>query len=459
MPAPLLPVAPRHSADTAARIHDASQILTAGLEAVDPRAAVRAALRRRDESLDIGGAVFDLPELDRIFVVGGGKAAAAMTLGVLDVLDARVTGGIINVKDGHRGALHDPRIAVHEASHPWPDERGVTGTRSIAQLLEMTTARDLVVVVISGGASALLELPPPGVSVEDLRALTDALLRSGAAIDEINVVRKHVSDVKGGQLAGWAAPAKVLALVLVDVVGAPLDVVASGPTVADPSTFADAVAVLRKYDVQTQAPRSIVEHLARGAAGEILETAKPGDPRVDPDRVTTVVVGDVATACEAASRRARELGYDTALMTTFLEGEAREVAKVVCSIAREVAEHGRPNRTPAAILFGGETTVTVRGSGRGGRNQELALASAIALRGRERTLVVSLATDGSDGPTDAAGGLATGDSLEEGTRRGIDAYARLADNDAYPFLHAVGDLVVTGPTGTNVCDLVLALVW
>lgn len=439
----------------AARIRDADRILEAALSAVEPRAAVRAALSLQGDELVVSGAKYDLHAVERILVVGGGKAGAAMALGVIDVLDERVTGGVVNVKEGHRGELDDPRFVVNEASHPWPDQRGIDGTRAIAELLETTTPRDLVIVLLSGGASALLELLPPDVALADLRGLTDALLRSGATIAEMNVVRKHVSQIKGGQLAGRAAPAKVLSLVLVDVVGAPLDVVASGPTVADPSTFEDALAVLRRY--QLHVPVGIQEHLERGRAGDVRDTPKAGDSTLE--GVVNVVVADIATACEAARREAITLGYDTALMTTSLEGEAREVGNVVADVAREIAAHGRPCRPPAAVLFGGETTVTVRGEGRGGRNQELALAAAISIRDQDRVLVVSLATDGSDGPTDAAGGVVTGTTVGEATRHGLDAHAHLANNDAYTFLREVGDLIVTGPTGTNVCDLVLALVW
>lgn len=453
----LLPIAVRHTPETAARIEDADRILGAALAAVNPRTAVRTALSLEGDTLRAGERTFDLATFDRVLVVGGGKAGSAMTEGVIDVLGRRVTAGVVVVKDGHRGSLDDARIDLREASHPWPDARGVAGTEAMAALLDETTARDLVVVVVSGGASALLELPPPGVTLEDLRSLTDALLRSGATIDEMNTVRKHVSSIKGGQLAARAAPATVLSLALVDVVGAPLDVVASGPTVADRSTFADALAVLSRHRLNEAVPHSIHDHLERGRSGAIPETPKPGDPRVA--AVTNIVVADIARAAGAAEREASALGYDAALLTTFLEGEARDVAKVVCAIAREIATHDRPRRAPAALVFGGETTVTIRGDGRGGRNQELALAAAIELRGRERVLVVSLATDGTDGPTDAAGGLATGTSFDEGRALGLDPHAYLERNDAYAYLRATGDLVITGPTGTNVCDLVLVLVW
>jgi hydroxypyruvate reductase len=460
------------SPEVAARVEHASEILNAALAAVDPRQAVRAALSFDEASatLTAGDRVHDLAGIDRVLVVGGGKAAAAMALGVCDVLGARVTAGAIVVKDGHRGGLDDRRFSVQEASHPWPDERGAEGTRAIARLLDGTTARDLVVVVVSGGASALLELLPAEVPLADVRLLTEALLRAGAPIGEINVVRKHVSRVKGGQLAAWAAPARVVALVLSDVVGASLDVIASGPTVADPSTFADALDVLRRHGLlepggapsgppSARAPASVVRHLDRGIAGEVAETPKPGAPHLDAGRVTNVVVADIARAGEAARERASDLGYDASLLTTFLEGEAREVAKVVCSVVREIQAFDRPCKRPAALLLGGETTVTLRGNGKGGRNQELALAAAIALAGTDRVLLASFATDGSDGPTDAAGGLVTGTTVAEGARRGVDASAALANNDAYTFLAETEALLVTGPTGTNVCDLVLALVW
>lgn len=449
------------SPEESARIDDASVILAAALGAVDPRSAVRHALSfdPAKDTIEVGGRVYRLEQGGRVVVVGGGKAAAAMALGVLDVLGDRVDAGELVVKDGHRGVLDDARIVVHEAAHPWPDERGLSGTRAMMRLVEGAGPRDLVIVLVSGGGSALLELLPPEVTLGDLRALTDALLRSGASIDEMNVVRKHVSSVKGGQLAARAAPARVVALVVSDVVGAPLDVIASGPTVADPSTFVDALEVLRRRELTARVPPPVLAHLERGAVGAVAETPKPGDPRLDPASVHNVLVADIAHACDAAHRTAGVLGYESLLLTTFLEGEAREVAKAIASIVKEVRARRAPCKPPAALLFGGETTVTLRGSGKGGRNQEFALAAAVALDGVERVLVVSFATDGTDGPTEAAGGLVTGTTVAEARARGVDAALHLANNDAYPFLEAAGGLLVTGPTGTNVCDLIVALVW
>jgi hydroxypyruvate reductase len=294
------------------------------------------------------------------------------------------------------------------------------------------------------------------VSLADLQQVTDLLLRSGATIGEMNAVRKHLSQVKGGQLARAAAPATLVALILSDVVGSPLDAIASGPTAPDESTFAEAWAVLERYGLVDQAPPAVVAHLQRGLRGEVPETPKPGDPVLA--RVTNVIVGSNRLAALAALARAGELGMHALLLSTFVEGEAREVGRVLAGVAREVAQHDQPLPRPACIVAGGETTVTVRGSGRGGRNQELALGAALGLAGLERVLVASLATDGSDGPTDAAGALADGTTLARAEALGLDAYASLAANDSYRFFQALGDLLITGPTNTNVNDLMVVMV-
>lgn len=433
----------------------ALDVLAAGLDAVEPGAAVRRALRRDGDRLHIEGRSYDLRRFRRVWVVGAGKASAPMAAAVEDVLGDRVTGGHVTVKYGYTAPTG--RVALHEAGHPVPDEAGVAGSREIVALLHQAGEHDLVIAVISGGGSALMTLPVEGVSLADMQALTEALLRSGAPITALNTVRKHLSQVKGGQLARWTYPATLITLIVSDVVGSPLDVIASGPTVPDPTTAADARAVLKRYGVWDSAPESIRRHLDMAAAGQKPDTPKPGDPVFE--RVQNVIVADNSRAAEAAAARAQALGLNVLIATTYLEGEAREVARVLAGIGREIATYGRPVGRPACVLFGGETTVTVRGTGRGGRNQELALAAALALAGTSDILLASLATDGTDGPTDAAGGLVDGGTVARAEGLGLSAQAALDNNDAYTLLTATGDLLVTGPTNTNVNDLIALFVW
>ncbi len=337
-----------------------------------------------------------------------------------------------------------------------PDREGVEGGRAILELAARLGADDLLLALISGGGSALMTLPPADVALDELQSLTAELLRAGATIGELNCVRKHLDRLKGGRLARAAAPAGALALLLSDVVGDPPDVIASGPVSPDPTTFDMAIEVLRRFDLWATAAPALRRHLERGARGEIEESPGPGDPCFD--GVETRVVGSNRIAAEAALAEAARRGYRTLLLTTLLTGEAREAGRVLAALGLEARRSGHPLPAPACLLAAGETTVTVRGSGKGGRNQELALGAAQALAGSAGLLVASIGTDGVDGPTEAAGALADGETLARAARIGLDAGAALADNDAYPFFEALGDLIVTGPTGTNVMDLVLILV-
>jgi hydroxypyruvate reductase len=430
-------------------------ILAAALAAADPVEAIRRVMVRGDHTLWIDGVAYNLNRFKRIFVIGGGKAGASMAAAVEELLADRITTGWVNVKYGYTAPTEI--ITVHEAGHPVPDAAGVEGTRQMRELLHDVREDDLVLCLISGGGSALLTLPVEGVSLGDMQALTDLLLRSGAPIQAINAVRKHLSRVKGGQLARLAYPATVATLILSDVVGSPLDVIASGPTVPDTTTFAHAQAVLERYGIAEEIPASIQWHLRRGVNGAIEDTPKAGDEVLA--NVQNVIVADNGQAAQAALEHAESLGFNTLLLSTFTEGEAREVALVIAGIAKEIMANGRPVRRPACVLLGGETTVTIRGEGRGGRNQELSLAAAIAIQGMEDVLIASLATDGSDGPTDAAGGLVDGSTVRRGGALGLSAVAALANNDSYPFLQQVGDLMITGPTNTNVNDLVAVCVF
>jgi len=430
-------------------------IQDASLAAVEPGEAVQRAVRRVGDILFVGQRRYNLEGFDRVWVVGGGKAAAPMAAALWRLLGDYIAGGVVNVKYGH---LLPPEqscgpVIVVEAGHPTPDEAGEGGATRIVETISDLTPHDLVLVVISGGGSALMPLPVEGVSLADKQAMTRALLRCGATIVEMNAVRKHLSALKGGQMARLAHPATVVSLVLSDVVGNPLDVIASGPTVPDTTTFADARHVLEKYDLLDKAPPPVVTRFEAGLAGEVPDTPKPGDPVFE--RVQTEIIGSNELAAQAAVAKAHELGLNSLLLSTFIEGEAREVAKVFAGIGKGMARHGWPLSSPACLVAGGETTVTIRGEGKGGRNQELALAAALAIEGWGDLCVVGLATDGTDGPTDAAGAVAWGDTVARARALGLDAEAYLANNDSYHFWGALGDLIVTGPTKTNVNDLVL----
>lgn len=434
---------------------DARRILDAAIAAADPRAAVRRALRVEGDALVVGvpgdGERIELGEVGRIWLIGAGKAAVGMALGARDVLGDRIAGGTVTTRDGYGGEV--PGIYVWEAAHPVPDTRGLAGAAEALACARGAGARDLVLCLLSGGASALWPAPVAGVTLSELRALTDALLRAGATIRELNAVRKHLSRIGGGWLARAAHPARVVALVVSDVVGSPLDVIASGPTVPDPTTFADALGVLSAYEIT--APPAVLRHLQAGAAGQAPETPKPGDAAFD--RVSAHVVAANADALRDASVEAGRLGYRAEILADDLEGEAREVAR---GIAREALERQRALASadrPIALLLGGETTVTVRGRGAGGRNQELALALALELEGRAGIVAAALGTDGTDGATAAAGGVVDSETVARGAAAGLDARGHLARNDSHPYLRATGDLLVTGPTGTNVCDVVLIL--
>ncbi|MGC8826929.1 MAG: glycerate kinase type-2 family protein [Anaerolineae bacterium] len=439
-----------------------ADMIRSALQAVDPYQAVLRHLQRQDDLLRAGERVYDLRRYRRVLVVGAGKAGAPMAAAVHHLLGDRIEWGWVNVKRGY--LLPDQEaggcigaIILHEAGHPIPNAGGMRGAEAILEHLQGLDKDTLVICLISGGGSALLPLPAEGITLEEKQQVTDALLASGATIHEFNAVRKHISRIKGGRLAGAAYPAQVIALILSDVVGNPLDVIASGPTSPDPSTWGDAWRVLEKYGLLEKIPAGVRRRLERGLAGELPDTPKPGDPVFE--QVQNIIVGDNRQAALAALEYARQAGVNALLLTTFAEGEAREVGRLAAGIAKGLARHADPLPRPACVIMGGETTVTLRGAGKGGRNQELALSAAIALDGWENAVVLSLATDGTDGPTDAAGALAAGDTLERACRLGLDAQRYLDNNDAYHFFQALGDLIILGPTNTNVNDLIFVCAW
>jgi hydroxypyruvate reductase len=417
----------------------AHDIFRASLKAADPVDSVARTLHREN---------YDRHR--RIFVIGAGKAGASMAKGAERVLGRRITGGFINVKDGHTTKLR--HIELNECGHPIPDARGVDGARRIAAIAEQAGEDDLVLCLISGGASALMPLPAPPITLVEKQATTKLLLACGADIHEINALRKHISLIKGGQLARLAHPATVLSLMLSDVIGDDLDVIGSGPTAPDASTFGRVKGILDKYELWERVPASVRQRIEAGLAGEIPETPKPGDPAFA--RTRNRVIGSNDIAVRAAAARARALGFRTLVLSTFVEGETREVARMHAAIAKEIVRSGRPLRAPACVITGGETTVTIKGNGMGGRNQEFVLAAALDIAGLANVVILSGGTDGSDGPTDAAGAIADGDTLA----RLPSAREFLANNDSYHFFERLDDLLITGPTNTNVGDVRLILV-
>lgn len=436
---------------------DLEAIREAALAAVDPGPAVRRALRREGDRLLAPGGVRDLSSAGRRTLLAAGKGAVAMARACLEAIAPWQARGLVVTKHGHvSGPPLPPSVRVVEAGHPVPDEAGLGGAAAFLEMVDGGREGDLVLVLLSGGASALLPSPAPGLTLDDLAATTGLLLRSGAPIEEVNAVRKHLSSLSGGQLARRAAPASVLALILSDVVGDPLDVIASGPTVPDPTTFASALRALERRGALPLVPRAVRDRLERGRDGALPETPKPGDPAFA--RVANHLVASNRLAAEAAAGAAERLGWRPLLLTTFVEGEAREAARFAAALARGVKAHSHPVPPPACLVWGGETTVTVRGAGRGGRNQELALAAAIALEGLPGVTLMALATDGTDGPTDAAGAIVDGETARRAREAGLDPLAALDENDSYPLLDRVGALMRTGPTGTNVNDLLVLLV-
>ncbi len=430
------------------------ELFRAALRAAEPRAAIRRHLRRDGQRLTADGREYDLASFNRVLIAGAGKAGAAMAQELEDIVGDRLTAGVVIVKEGYIAPTR--RVKIVEASHPVPSQAGVTATSSLLDLVSTAGPDDLILCPISGGGSALLVAPAPPLTLEEKQALTDLLLRAGCTINEINAVRKHCSAVKGGQLARAANGATILTLLLSDVVGNPLDVIASGPTVPDPTTYADALAVLDRYRLRQQAPRRVISRLEAGVRSELPETPKPGDSCFAHSQA--IVVAGIGQSCTAAAVEARQRGYLPQVLTSYLQGEAREVARVLVAVGRSVLADGQPISPPACLIAGGETTVTVRGDGKGGRDQELALAAALALDGLEQLTVGALATDGGDGPTDAAGAIVDFTTPEAIARTGRSAEAGLQRNDAYSVLDAAGALVRTGPTGTNVNDLIVVIV-
>jgi hydroxypyruvate reductase len=431
---------------------DAVAIYHAALAAANPVDAVSRSVSVDGDLLQVGDRGYDLSGYDRCYVVGIGKAAAAMGYALEQILGDRITGGIVIVKYGH--TMNLKHLTLREAGHPTPDEAGMRSAREMVHLLRGLGPKDLVLVVISGGGSALLSLPRAGITLKEKQQVTQQLLACGASIGELNAIRKHLSQLKGGQLAQVIYPATSISLILSDVVGDRLDVIASGPTVPDSSTFADCRAIVEHYALEL--PDRVLRLFERGLRGEVAETPKANDPVFE--KTFSLLIGSNILALRAAAQKARELGYNTLILSSAIEGETREIAKMHTALAKEIRATGNPLPSPACLISGGETTVTLRGTGLGGRNQEFVLACALELAGFADTVILSCGTDGTDGPTDAAGALADGHTVHRAAKLGMHPAGYLSRNDSYYFFEPLGDLVKTGPTNTNVLDVRLVLV-
>lgn len=435
---------------------DADRILEASLKAVDPYAAVAAALRLEGDRLRVGEKVWNLSNFDRVIAVGAGKAGAPMAQALEDVLGPRLNAGLVVVKDEHTAPTKV--VELMEASHPVPDQRGVAAGQRLAELLaEEAGPRTLVFCLLSGGGSALMVSPAHGISLTDKQQTTRLLLACGADIGEINAIRKHLSQLKGGNLARLAHPSPVISLIVSDVVGDRLDVIASGPTVGDLSTWQEVAAILDRYRIRAEIPETVRQRLEAGLRGEIPDTPKPG--QADLAGVTNLVVASNFQALTAAANQAQKLGYSPLILSSSIEGETKDVARLHAALAQEVLRSGHPLPPPCCLISGGETTVNLgQEFGQGGRNQEFVLAAAEDVAGLEGVLLFSAGTDGTDGPTDAAGGYCDGSTIARGLAQGLKAADHLARHDAYPYLAALGDLIITGPTRTNVMDVRFVLV-
>ncbi len=447
-------------------IEHLKEIFQAGVRRVDPERMITDCLRLAGSALSVetetARVELDLDRYERIVVAGAGKAGAKLALGLETVLGARITEGLVSVKYGHTERLK--KIRLIEAGHPVPDAMSVQAARRIAAMVSGLDAKTLVITLVSGGGSALLTLPYQDndhqLTLEDIRETTRLLLECGAPIQDINCIRKHASGISGGRFAALLGKAACLTLILSDVVGDRLESIASGLTAPDPMSFADAMAILEKFGILNKVPASVRRLMQAGAAGQVRDTPKPGDPSFE--RLQNVLIGTNAHALEAARRKAAELGYHTVSLTSQMVGESREVAKALAAIAKDVVRADLLVAKPACILVGGETTVTIRGKGKGGRNQEMALAVLQEMEENPEAFVgvsfLSAGTDGNDGPTDAAGAFASLEVLERARQAGLSIRRHLDDNDAYSFFDSLGALFKTGPTNTNVCDLQLLIV-
>nr|MDO8100061.1 glycerate kinase [Candidatus Njordarchaeota archaeon] len=433
-------------------------LLEEAVKAADPRIAIRShvKLSKDGETLKVAKAEFKLKKSNQVYVIGGGKAGGAMAEELEKLLGENISGGCVSILRGTSNMFKTKSVELRESSHPIPGNENVEATERILAIVDKATPKDIIMCLFSGGGSALFSLLPPSVKLGDFQEVVQQLLKRGATINELNAVRKHVSQVSGGRLAERLASkgCTVIVLVISDVVGDPLDVVAGGPTAPDTTTFKEAVEVLKRYSIWTEAPESVKQHLHSGLSGEVPETPKRGSKIFN--HIHNFIIGSCRQACYAAHSKARELKLNSIVLSTMVEGEARQVGKVTAGIAKELAKYNSPIDRPAAMIIGGETTVTVRGEGKGGRNQELALSASKSIEGLSRIAIASMGTDGVDGPTDAAGAIVDGSTVTQARAKNMNVDEYLARNDSNTFFKSLGDcLIMTGPTGTNVNDIIL----
>lgn len=433
---------------------DATAIFKSGLNAVAPKTAIKRCCNRQDNMLTIGERAYDLKAYKHVYLVGAGKATAAMAAAMESLLGDKLTAGAITVKYGHTAQLNT--VASVEAGHPIPDQSGETGSAAILEMAKNAGPNDLCICLISGGASALMPCTVPGVTLADKQATTQILLACGATIHEMNTLRKHLSFIKGGRLALAAAPATVVSLILSDVVGDDLDVIGSGPTVPDNSTFDDCMVIVTKYDIAKRLPESVWDYLQHGVQGRVPESPKPDDPIFA--NTHNIIIGSNISALLAAQKEAQKRNYQTLILSSTIEGETEDVANLHAAIAKEVVQSGHPLPPPACILSGGETTVTMKGKGLGGRNQHFSLCAASTIAGQHPVVLLSGGTDGNDGPTEAAGALVDNTTADRAAAQELRIDEFIANNDAYHFFAQLDDLLITGPTNTNVMDLRIILI-
>ncbi|MBN2039047.1 MAG: glycerate kinase [Spirochaetes bacterium] len=438
---------------------DLEAIYSRAISSVSPVSAVRNYLRLENGRLLAGNSIdsakeFDLIKYNKIIVVGAGKATAGMAKAVEEILGPWISEGLIIVKYGYTEELDF--IKTLEASHPVPDENGIEGARKIRELLLSADENDLVISLISGGGSSLMPLPPENIPLEDKKKATDLLLKCGAGIHEINAVRKHISLVKGGNLARAAYPATVINLMISDVVGDNMDVIASGPFVPDNSTFEDAGKIIAKYKLQNSIPSGISDYINLGAGEKIDDNPKHGD--VIFGRVVNYIIASNMIALSSAKEEGENSGYNTIILSSLFQGETENLARMHSEIAKEAVLSSNPASAPLCLLSGGETTVRVRGNGMGGRNMEFTMHAALHINGYKNILIASVGTDGTDGPTDAAGAFADGTTVLRAEKKGISITDYIENNDSYNFFKQLGDLIITGPTNTNVMDIRIILI-
>ncbi len=433
---------------------DILRVIWGAIDSANPESAVRECLKLRYENLHVGNRIIDLGKINNIYVIGAGKATPVMAKTTENILMKRLKGGLIGTKYGHSVPLHN--INIMEAGHPIPDKNSQLCAQRTLRLAGSCETNDILICLLSGGASAIWSAPQPPIKLEEKKQVTEALLACGADIHEINTIRKHISNIKGGRLAEVAQPAMLITLAISDVVGDQLSSIGSGPTVGDPTTFKNVFDTVNKYDLMTKLPQSVSDIVWDGYKKLIKDTPKPSNAVFSKN--IELVIGSNKKALEMAQQTARYLGYKVQIVSSQITGEAKEIGLKLVEQAKQLSASQQPGDKPWMLLGGGETTVTLSGRGKGGRNQEMTLAAAVAMEGTGNITFASIGTDGTDGPTDAAGAIADGSTVERGKANGLDANFYLANNDSYNYFKTTGDLIKTGPTGTNIMDIQVLIV-